>query len=202
MMKRHELSETGSCFNKAHDDEILFVLLARDVAAPATIRAWCAERVRLGKNAWDDPQVKEALRCAESMEMQRDANPGKGLTEKRFDAGSNPSAGAAQPGGQQPFYSTGSAFDEATDGRPSPGHPEISGNDIADEIEAEHPDWRIGLSVKPKFRQHERYYELPARVIAVHRSGFGGVPCKDGVLVLEGRFGVHFLVPAEEWMTA
>lgn len=80
MIKRRELSETGSCFNKARDDEILFVLLARDAAAPATVRAWCAERVRLGKNAWDDPQVKEALKCAEAMEQQRDANPCKGLT--------------------------------------------------------------------------------------------------------------------------
>ena len=96
MMKRCELSETGSCFNKAHDDEIIFVLLARDAASPATIRAWCAERARFGKNTWDDPQIKEALHCSDAMESQRNANPCKGLTA-----------------------------------------PEISGNDIADEIEAE-----------------------------------------------------------------
>ncbi len=161
MMKRHELSDTGSCFNKARDDEIIFVLLARDMAAPATIRAWCAERVRLGKNAWNDPKIKEALQCAENMEEQRDANPCQGLTG-----------------------------------------PEISGNDIADAIEAESKDWRVGLSAKPKYRQHEMYYEPPAMIVAVHESGFGSVFCKDGVLVLEGRFGVRFLAPAEEWVTA
>jgi hypothetical protein len=80
--------------------------------------------------------------------------------------------------------------------------PEISGNDIADQIEAERPDWRIGLSAKPKFRQHEMYYEPPAIIVAVHPSGFGGKFCKDGILVLEGRFGVRFLAPAEEWVTA
>jgi hypothetical protein len=80
--------------------------------------------------------------------------------------------------------------------------PKVSGNDIADEIEAAHQDWRVGLSVKPKFRQHEMYYEPPAMVVAVHASGFGQVHCKDGVLVLEGRFGTRFLAPAEDWVTA
>ena len=68
--------------------------------------------------------------------------------------------------------------------------------------EAEHLDWRVGLSAKPKFRQHEKYYEPPARIVAVHGSGFGGLFCKDGILVLEGRFGVRFLALAEEWVTA
>lgn len=74
--------------------------------------------------------------------------------------------------------------------------------DNSTEAESDLEDWRIGLSAKPKFRQHEMYYEPPARIVAVHESGFGGVLCKDGVLVLEGRFGVRFLAPAEEWVTA
>ena len=36
------------------------VILGRDVAAVPTIRAWIAERIKLGKNTSDDPQIKEA----------------------------------------------------------------------------------------------------------------------------------------------
>lgn len=68
--------------------------------------------------------------------------------------------------------------------------------------DAERVDWRVGLSVKPKYRNHDMYYEPPARVVAVEQSGFGGIACKDGVLLLEGRFGVRFLASAEEWVTA
>lgn len=71
MKKRDELSNPASCLNHATDDERLFVLLARDVASPATIRFWCAERVRLGKNGWGDDQIVEALNCAASMEIER-----------------------------------------------------------------------------------------------------------------------------------
>lgn len=68
MKKKEELAEKHSCLNKAGEDEIIFVLLQRDKAAPGAIRAWCAERVRIGKNTWDDPQIKEALIC--SLKMQ------------------------------------------------------------------------------------------------------------------------------------
>jgi hypothetical protein len=70
MIKREELSDPMSCMSRAHDDEMTFVLLGRDAAAPAAIRAWCTERVRLGKNAFGDDQVQEALRCANDMERQ------------------------------------------------------------------------------------------------------------------------------------
>jgi len=71
MIKRDEIEYTESCLNKARDDERLFVLLARDPAAPIAIRAWVAERVRLGKNTPDDAQVVEALDCAQRMEVER-----------------------------------------------------------------------------------------------------------------------------------
>lgn len=71
MMKRREMSEPGSCLSKARDMEILFVLLARDAAAPVAIRAWVQERLRLGKNSGSDPQILEALECARAMELQR-----------------------------------------------------------------------------------------------------------------------------------
>ncbi len=60
MRKRDELTDPNSCLNKARDDEFLFVLLGRDKAAPAAVRAWIVERIRLGKNKWTDPQIVEA----------------------------------------------------------------------------------------------------------------------------------------------
>lgn len=71
MIKRDEIENTESCLNKARADERLFVLLARDPAAPVAIRAWVAERVRLGKNTPIDGQIVEALDCASRMEAER-----------------------------------------------------------------------------------------------------------------------------------
>jgi len=71
MLKRDELEDNNSCLNKAHDGERLFVLLARDPAAPIAIRAWVAERIRLGKNVLEDAQIAEALDCANRMDRER-----------------------------------------------------------------------------------------------------------------------------------
>lgn len=71
MRKSRELTDPRSCMSRARDDEMTFVLLGRDAAAPATIRFWAAERIRLGKNKPDDPQILEALSCAEHMEAAR-----------------------------------------------------------------------------------------------------------------------------------
>lgn len=71
MIKREELTNPRSCMVRANDDEMTFVLLARDVAAPVAIRAWVKERCRIGKNRYDDPQITEALDCADEMEKQR-----------------------------------------------------------------------------------------------------------------------------------
>jgi hypothetical protein len=62
MRKRDELTDPTSCLNKAKDDEWLFVLLGRDPAASVAVQAWVDERIRLGKNKLDDPQIHEALR--------------------------------------------------------------------------------------------------------------------------------------------
>lgn len=72
MRKRDELSNPRSCLNRARDDEWLFVLLGRDVTAPATIRFWISERLRLEKNRSDDPQINDAAACAVRMEQERD----------------------------------------------------------------------------------------------------------------------------------
>lgn len=70
MRKRDELSRKDSCLAHAHPDEMLFVLLGRDVAAPVAIRAWVRERIRLGKNVDADAQIAEALAFAETMEKE------------------------------------------------------------------------------------------------------------------------------------
>lgn len=64
MIKSRELLDPASCLSKARDDELLFVLLARDPAAPVAIEAWVNERIRLGKNTANDAQIAEALACA------------------------------------------------------------------------------------------------------------------------------------------
>lgn len=69
MIKVDEISDRNSCFNRARYDELVFVILERDAAAPATIRFWCSERIRLGKNKPDDEQILKALRDADSMEI-------------------------------------------------------------------------------------------------------------------------------------
>lgn len=76
MRKRDELTDPASCMSRARDDEMTFVLLGRDTAAPVVIRAWIGERLRLGKNKPDDPQIEEAEQCARTMELQRvEASP-------------------------------------------------------------------------------------------------------------------------------
>lgn len=67
MIKIQEIADSRSCLNKARDDEMLFVLLGRDPAAPVAIRVWCAERIRLGKNQPGDPQIVEAMQAADRM---------------------------------------------------------------------------------------------------------------------------------------
>lgn len=70
MIKREELSNPNSCMSKARDDEMIFVLLARDAAAPVAIQAWINERIRIGKNHPDDPQIMEAKQCARKMQAR------------------------------------------------------------------------------------------------------------------------------------
>jgi hypothetical protein len=70
MRKKDELTKEHTCMQHAHPEEMVFVLLSRDVAAPAAIRAWVAERLRLGKNVETDGQIVEALACAYTMEIE------------------------------------------------------------------------------------------------------------------------------------
>jgi hypothetical protein len=60
MRKRDELTDPRSCLNRARADELLFILLGRDRAAPVAVRAWIEERIRSGKNTRADAQIVEA----------------------------------------------------------------------------------------------------------------------------------------------
>jgi hypothetical protein len=71
MLKKDELTKPNSCLNKARPDERIFVLLARDKVAPVVIREWCRLRRLHGLNTARDPQITEALECADLMEKER-----------------------------------------------------------------------------------------------------------------------------------
>lgn len=75
MRKLQELEDPSSCMSKAFGDEMTFVLLGRDPAAPKAIRAWVQERIRLGKNLRTDGQITEALACAHTMEVEHGHKP-------------------------------------------------------------------------------------------------------------------------------
>lgn len=78
MHKIEELSNPNSCINWAEDDEMVFVLLGRDAAAPYAIRQWVQQRLSLGKNDPGDDQISEALDCANEMERQQSAAAERG----------------------------------------------------------------------------------------------------------------------------
>lgn len=84
----------NDCYAKALPDEPMFVLLARDPAAPDTVRAWVKFRAQVEgndkrletgisvedlrtKNAAFSELQHEALRCADAMENWRSSNDGK-----------------------------------------------------------------------------------------------------------------------------
>jgi hypothetical protein len=60
------------CYAKAHPDEPMFVLLARDPLAPDLVREW-ARRKSMRRE--DMKKIAEALYCAAAMDEWRAANP-------------------------------------------------------------------------------------------------------------------------------
>jgi hypothetical protein len=72
MRKLQEINDPKSCLNKGPDDRLKFTLDGNDLAGPDTIRFWCKKRIALGKNTKYDPQIIEALECAEAMERERE----------------------------------------------------------------------------------------------------------------------------------
>lgn len=71
MRKQFEQKDPNSCLNKSQNNEMLFVLRSHDKAAPTAIRFWAMWRILIGKNANQDPEIKEALAVADIMERER-----------------------------------------------------------------------------------------------------------------------------------
>lgn len=98
MRKKDELTREHTCMQHAHPEEMVFVLLSRDAAAPVAIRSWVAERIRLGKNVETDEQIVEALACAAVMEIE--GSKWKGIPSLRADQvemqGAHPSSSDAE----------------------------------------------------------------------------------------------------------
>lgn len=71
MTKAENLADPNSCWNKARDDEHVFVLLERDAATPGTIRDWVRRRWDLRKNEPGDRQTTTALYEADEIEAKQ-----------------------------------------------------------------------------------------------------------------------------------
>ena len=74
MIKAQEKNDPKSCFNKALEGEMLFVLLGRDAVAADTVRYWARRRIEKGLNTPSDSQMAEAIDAAELMEKQAAAS--------------------------------------------------------------------------------------------------------------------------------
>ena len=71
MLKRDEIADPTSCWNKAKDDDIVFILLQGDDASPETIRFWVNKRIELGKNKPGDRKMVTALQAADAIEAMQ-----------------------------------------------------------------------------------------------------------------------------------
>ena len=58
------------CYAAADEHEPLFVLRAKDPAAPELVRDWALQRIKKRKKI--DSKVMEAIQCAEDMEKCRE----------------------------------------------------------------------------------------------------------------------------------
>lgn len=64
MIKREEATNPKSCLNQSQDDEMLFVLCARDPMAPDLVERWASQAERHGTAG---AKIAEARACAEAM---------------------------------------------------------------------------------------------------------------------------------------
>jgi len=70
VIKSEELKNPKSCINQSQDDEMVFVLCARDPSAPAAVREWAKQYQQRGGRP---EKVAEALQAATRMEEWRAA---------------------------------------------------------------------------------------------------------------------------------
>lgn len=71
MKKVEEISNPCSCFNKANDEEMLFVILERDPSAVATVMKWIEHRITLGINKPGDQKILAAFEWIDTVVMNR-----------------------------------------------------------------------------------------------------------------------------------
>lgn len=57
------------CYANAKPDEPMFILLGRDTLGAWLVRIWVYMRIAMGKNTRSDPEIVEALQCADQMEQ-------------------------------------------------------------------------------------------------------------------------------------
>lgn len=170
MLKTDELKQ--GCMAHALDDEMTFVLLARDVAAPHAIRIWCEERLRLKRNRPDDHQIIEARICANEMERQRDA-----IRAKLAEPAPAPKEPAQEPLHQRLFdlvrqqrmelHEAGLISDEeymelAKD------HPAVERLETYDELRKQL------AAAEERARQHKVYLDAVAEALHPHKPKDGG----------------------------
>lgn len=74
MRKSEELTLRDSCFRKAGLDEPLFVLRAKDLLAPETVRYWANQALARGV---PDAKIASALVLVEQMEAWQCTNAAK-----------------------------------------------------------------------------------------------------------------------------
>lgn len=68
MLKRDELSDAGSCLNKAEDNEPLFVLRANDSLAPAIVSTWARDYI-VEKGGWGNMSDNQKRKYTEAMDI-------------------------------------------------------------------------------------------------------------------------------------
>ncbi len=66
MLKKDERDLPDSCFNKAADDEMIFVLKESDPSFRRTVQFWADHRVANGHNKRDDEKIASALRIVDN----------------------------------------------------------------------------------------------------------------------------------------
>lgn len=77
MTKSQNITDPQSCWNKAREDQEIFILIEHDEAYPNTVRRWANERIDLGLNNWGDAKIRSALASADLVEAKlRNKNGG------------------------------------------------------------------------------------------------------------------------------
>lgn len=65
LLKKAEIEDSQSCWNRAAQDEPVFILLGRDPAMAPTIQFWADYRIEIGKNQPLDQEIMDARLLAE-----------------------------------------------------------------------------------------------------------------------------------------